>query len=92
MTLSIVLGHRVLHVKERFTKNDSPASIHYDIWMFRNLCSVMLFNLKGEPRETAFARVTNFEEVGSVSDTGKTSSKVDLWPCYRFMLAFYSTE
>jgi hypothetical protein len=92
MTLSIVLAHHVLRVKERFTKNDSPASIHGDIWMFRNLYSVMLFNLKGEPRETAFACITNFEEAGSVNDTGEMSSKVDLWPYYRFMLAFDSTE
>ena len=29
-----------------------------------------LFDLKGTPRETALAYITNFEEVGSVNDTG----------------------
>ena len=36
-----------------------------------------LFDLKGTPRETAFAYITNFEEVGSVNDTGAGSQFLD---------------
>jgi len=36
-----------------------------------------LFDLKGTPRETAFAYITNFEEVGSVNDTGAGSEFLD---------------
>jgi aspartyl aminopeptidase len=36
-----------------------------------------LFDLKGTPRKTAFAYITNFEEVGSVNDTGAGSQFLD---------------
>ena len=36
-----------------------------------------LFDLKGTPRETAMAYITNFEEVGSVNDTGAGSEFLD---------------
>jgi aspartyl aminopeptidase len=36
-----------------------------------------LFDLKGTPRETALAYITNFEEVGSVNDTGADSQFLD---------------
>ena len=36
-----------------------------------------LFDLKGTPRETALAYITNFEEVGSVNDTGAGSQFLD---------------
>jgi len=36
-----------------------------------------LFDLKGTPRKTALAYITNFEEVGSVNDTGAGSEFLD---------------
>jgi aspartyl aminopeptidase len=36
-----------------------------------------LIELKGTPRKTAFAYITNFEEVGSVNDTGAGSQFLD---------------
>ena len=36
-----------------------------------------LLDLKGTPRKTAFAYITNFEEVGSVNDTGAGSQFLD---------------
>ncbi|MGA2218309.1 MAG: peptidase M18 [Terracidiphilus sp.] len=36
-----------------------------------------LFDLKGTPRETAFAYIVNFEEVGSPNDTGAGSDFID---------------
>lgn len=36
-----------------------------------------LFDLKGTPRKSAFAYITNFEEVGSVNDTGAGSQFLD---------------
>jgi aspartyl aminopeptidase len=36
-----------------------------------------LFDLKGTPPKTAFAYITNFEEVGSVNDTGAGSQFLD---------------
>jgi aspartyl aminopeptidase len=36
-----------------------------------------LFDLKGTPRKTAFSYITNFEEVGSVNDTGAGSQFLD---------------
>src|SRR5271156_3045220 len=36
-----------------------------------------LFDLKGTPRETAFAYITNFEEIGSVNNTGAGSQFLD---------------
>jgi len=36
-----------------------------------------LFDLKGTPRKTAFAYISNFEEVGSVNDTGAGSQFLD---------------
>jgi aspartyl aminopeptidase len=36
-----------------------------------------LFDLKGTPKKTAFAYITNFEEVGSVNDTGAGSQFLD---------------
>lgn len=36
-----------------------------------------LFDLKGIPRKTAFSYITNFEEVGSVNDTGAGSQFLD---------------
>ena len=36
-----------------------------------------LLDLQGTPRETAFAYITNFEEVGSVNDTGAGSQFLD---------------
>ena len=36
-----------------------------------------LFDLKSTPRKTAFAYITNFEEVGSVNDTGAGSQFLD---------------
>jgi aspartyl aminopeptidase len=36
-----------------------------------------LFDLKGTPRKTALAYITNFEEVGSVNDTGAGSQFLD---------------
>jgi aspartyl aminopeptidase len=36
-----------------------------------------LFDLKGTPRKTAFAYITNFEEAGSVNDTGAGSQFLD---------------
>jgi aspartyl aminopeptidase len=40
-------------------------------------CTRSLFDLKGTPRKTALAYVTNFEEVGSVNDTGAGSQFLD---------------
>jgi aspartyl aminopeptidase len=40
-------------------------------------CSRSLFDLKGTPAKTAFAYITNFEEVGSVNDTGAGSEFLD---------------
>lgn len=36
-----------------------------------------LFDLKGTPKKSAFAYITNFEEVGSVNDTGAGSEFLD---------------
>jgi aspartyl aminopeptidase len=36
-----------------------------------------LFDLKGTPKKTAFAYVTNFEEIGSVNNTGAASKFLD---------------
>jgi aspartyl aminopeptidase len=36
-----------------------------------------LFDLKGTPKQTAFAYVTNFEEIGSVNNTGAGSQFLD---------------
>ncbi len=36
-----------------------------------------LFDLKGTPRETAFAYISNFEEIGSVNNTGAGSQFLD---------------
>jgi aspartyl aminopeptidase len=40
-------------------------------------CARSLFDLKGTPAKTAFAYITNFEEVGSVNDTGAGSEFLD---------------
>ena len=39
--------------------------------------SLSLFDLKGTPRKTAFAYISNFEEVGSSNDTGAGSQFLD---------------
>jgi aspartyl aminopeptidase len=41
------------------------------------ICTRSLFDLKGTPKKSAFAYITNFEEVGSVNDTGAGSQFLD---------------